>query len=295
MDALLDLELLRTFVVVAQTGELKKTAHIIHRSQAAVSMQIKRLETQLGQRLMQRNNQGIRLTAAGETLLSYSEQFLSLNNATLSALSSGDINGTLNIGIPTDYAQDFLHYFMPVLTNELPNLTPRITCHRSRHLRELLTTGALDIAIVSGEPNKEDAQLLWSEPMIWAAPDGIALEERLPVPIALYEDSCIVRDTSLQALEQSAIQYNTVFTSPVIDNIATAVHHGMAISLLPASSLLPYKTRHVSALHLHCQVVLKMNLICRDNIEPSTQQRLGQCFQLAAEQRQKQLLQQAQT
>ncbi|ANG62783.1 hypothetical protein A8C75_10005 [Marinobacterium aestuarii] len=74
MEPVLDLELLRTFCEVVKAGELKKAAAAVFRSQAAVSMQIKRLEEQLGARLLERSNQGIRLTAAGETLLDYSKQ-----------------------------------------------------------------------------------------------------------------------------------------------------------------------------------------------------------------------------
>ena len=52
MDPLLDLELLRTFSAVVKEGELKKAAASVFRSHAAVSMQLKRLEDQLGTRLM---------------------------------------------------------------------------------------------------------------------------------------------------------------------------------------------------------------------------------------------------
>ena len=72
LQPVLDLDVLRTFIAVARTGEFKQAAEIVCRSQGAVSMQMKRLEEQVGSELMQRNNQGVELTEAGRTLLSYS-------------------------------------------------------------------------------------------------------------------------------------------------------------------------------------------------------------------------------
>ncbi|MEH6579558.1 MAG: LysR family transcriptional regulator [Amphritea sp.] len=282
MDPLLDLELLRTFVMVVRTGELKKAAEAIYRSHAAVSMQMKRLEEQLGSCLMERSNRGIRLTEAGKTLLSYSEQFLKLNNAALSALAGRDLSGQLSFGIPTDYAQDFLNYFMPVLTRELPNLEARIVCDRSRNLRKQLDAGELDIAIVAGEAESSDEMLLWSERLIWSAPVCIRLEDQEEIPVAIHEDNCIVRDLCLDGLKKANIPYRQVFGSPVLENVATAVHAGFAISLLPESLLVPNKTRMLSTNILNSNLVLRMNMIYSSSIDEQVLKRISECLRLAS-------------
>lgn len=282
MDPLLDLELLRTFVMVVRTGELKKAAKAIYRSHAAVSMQIKRLEEQLGTSLMERSNQGIRLTEAGKTLLSYSEQFLKLNNATLSALAEKDLSGQLSFGIPTDYAQDFLNYFMPVLTQELPNLEAKIVCDRSRNLRKQLDAGALDIAIVAGEGEYPNEMLLWSERLIWSAPACARLEENEEMPVAIHEDNCIVRDLCLAGLNKANIPYKQVFGSPVLENVATAVHAGFAISLLPESLLIPDKSRMLPANILNSNLVLKMNMIYSPTVDEQVLKRISECLLIAS-------------
>jgi DNA-binding transcriptional LysR family regulator len=282
MDPLLDLELLRTFVMVVRTGELKKAAKAIYRSHAAVSMQIKRLEEQLGTSLMERSNQGIRLTEAGKTLLSYSEQFLKLNNATLSALAEKDLSGQLSFGIPTDYAQDFLNYFMPVLTQELPNLEAKIVCDRSRNLRKKLDAGELDIAIVAGESEYPDEILLWSERLIWSAPACARLEENEEMPVAIHEDNCIVRDLCLAGLNKANIPYKQVFGSPVLENVATAVYAGFAISLLPESLLIPDKSRMLPANILNSNLVLKMNMIYSPTVDEQILKRISECLRIAS-------------
>lgn len=282
MQTLLDLELLRTFVLVVRTGELKQAAKAIYRSQAAVSMQIKRLEEQLGTRLMERNNRGIHLTSAGKTLFSYSEQFLKLNNATLSALAPKDLSGQLRFGIPTDYAQDFLEVFMPILTQELPNLEACIVCDRSRNLRKKIDDGTLDIAIVSGENNHASEALLWSERLLWLAPTTARLEDKAWLPIALYEDNCIIRDLSVEALNNLDIPYKQVFSSLILDNIATAVYSGFALALLPESFFNPNKARILANNFLSSNLVININMIHSTQVETQVLQRITECLQIAA-------------
>ena len=282
MEPIVDLELLRTFVTVARTGEFKKAAEIICRSQAAISMQIKRLETQTGTCLMTRNNRGIRLTDAGETLLSYGEQLLKLSSATLTALKTDNLHGKLNIGIPTDYAQDFLNHFMPVLQREQPNLESRIVCDRSRSLRKRVAAGELDIAIVSAETEDPDDHLIWTERLLWSAPVSSRLEELSPMPIAMYEDSCIVRDLCLAELQRSKVNYRIAFGSPVMDNLAAAVEQGYAIALLPESVLRNHHSRTLPNRILNSYQLLRMCLISADNMDDSTVEHLAHCCRLAA-------------
>lgn len=283
MEPVLNLELLRTFAAVARTGELKQAAELICRSQGAVSMQMKRLEEQVGSELMQRNNRGVELTEAGRTLLSYSEQLLQLNGAALSALTQQDLSGRLSFGIPTDYAQNFLNFFMPVLCRELPNLEARIICDRSRNLRKKLSTGDLDIAIVAGEPESQDEMLLWTEKLVWSAPTHHRLEEKTPLPIALFEDNCIVRDKSIEQLKSKNLPHKIVFTSTVLENVASAVESGLGISLLPESLLNRQKTRQLPQDILCSNQVLKINMINSSSINQQTLERVSQCFKQAAQ------------
>ena len=282
MDLLLDLELLRTFVMVAKTGELKKAAGVIFRSQAAVSMQIKRLEELVGRTLMERSNRGIQLTDAGYTLLGYSEQFLKLNNATFSALNERDLSGQFNIGIPTDYAHDFLNDFMPVLTREIPNLEAIIICDRSRKLREKLNAGELDIAIVAGEADYTDDLLLWSERLIWSASIHINLKELKEIPVAIYDDNCIISDLCINGLKKADILYRQVFNSSILDNIATAVHAGFAISLLPESMFDACRVQEVSSSILKSNLVLNINMINSSMIEEPILTKIAECLRLAS-------------
>jgi DNA-binding transcriptional LysR family regulator len=282
MSSLLDLEVLRTFVMIVETGELKKAAENIHRSHAAVSMQMKRLEEQLGCCLMKRSNKGITLTSAGKTLLNYSEQLLQLNQSTVSALSTNKYNATINFGIPTDYAQDFLSYFMPLLTQELPNLDANIHCNRSRNLRKQLASGELDIAIVAGETDQKDELLLWSERLVWSAPLHGQLEQQKCLPIAMLTDNCIVRDLCLEGLSNAKLNYREVFSSPVLENVATAVHSGFAISLLPESLINENRCKAVNLATLPQDLTFTINMVHSNALDQFLVEKISHCMRQAS-------------
>jgi len=245
-------------------------------------MQIKRLEELAGVQLLERSNQGIQLTEAGETLLSYAEQFLRLNNAALSALSQRQLSGRINFGIPTDYAQQFLQNFMPVLQQAFPHLEPHIVCDRSRSLRRLIQRAELDIAIVTGEPEFTAEELLWSERLIWSAPVGVPVEEREKLPLALFEDDCVVRDLSLDDLKRSGLSYQQQIGSPVMENLAAAVHAGLAVSLLPESLLGTIQARRLASERLQNNHLLCMNLVWSPVLDTAIRDQLADCMRRAA-------------
>ncbi|GAA6170091.1 LysR family transcriptional regulator [Sessilibacter corallicola] len=270
MEPVIDLELLRAFVVVARSGEFKKAADILCRSQGAISVKVKRLEEQVGHCLMIRNNRGIRLTDEGETLLSYGEQLLQMSSSALEALNAKGISGKMTIGIPTDYVQSFLHKLMPLFRQEMPNLDPTIICNRSRNLSELIRTNKLDIAIIASEKDFGASNLIGSERLIWCGPKHHRIDNNGVLPIALFEESCILRDISLRVLKKSKANYKVVLTSSVMENLVSAVSLGFAVSLLPESLVNDKTMCPLSDKLFNNYEEIKIALIGSKNINKST-------------------------
>lgn len=268
----LNLDLLQTLVAVAETGELKKAAERVFRSHSAVSMQIQRLEKITGTTIIDRSSRGVTLTDKGQVLLSYGKRLLQLNTAALAALRDDDPSGSIRFGIPADYAQAFITRLLPLLKTKLPNLKPKIMCDRSRNLRKKVKSGSLDIAIVAGEPGIADERFLWSEQMNWVASPGFEIDDKDALPVAVFNADCIVKDFCVEGLkkaERDGIKYHTVFSSPVLDNIADAVYNGLAVSLLPESMTPGAKTRILPRHILSCKAPLTINLIHLPSMEES--------------------------
>ena len=76
---LLDIDQLRTFVAIADTGSFTRAAEIVHKTQSAVSMQMKRLEDRVGKAIFERDGRLSKLTDEGERLLDYARRIVRLN------------------------------------------------------------------------------------------------------------------------------------------------------------------------------------------------------------------------
>src|SRR5690606_14184928 len=105
---LLDLEVLRTFVAIAETGSFTLAANAVFRTPSAVSMQIKKLEDILGVSVFMRDARSVSLTQDGEMLLGYARRLLALNRETVSKFIMPDISGVVRLGSPDDYGERVL-------------------------------------------------------------------------------------------------------------------------------------------------------------------------------------------
>src|SRR5580704_1595377 len=79
MPALLDVDQLRTFIAIVESGSFTKAADVVHKTQSAVSMQMKRLEERLERSIFARDGRASKLTEDGERLLDYARRIVRLN------------------------------------------------------------------------------------------------------------------------------------------------------------------------------------------------------------------------
>jgi DNA-binding transcriptional LysR family regulator len=108
MATLLDIDQLRTFVAIADTGSFTRAAEIVHKTQSAVSMQMKRLEERLGKPVFERDGRSSKLTEDGERLLDYARRMLRLNAECVASFTDAELAGRVRLGVPDDYADRYL-------------------------------------------------------------------------------------------------------------------------------------------------------------------------------------------
>src|SRR6202451_1590181 len=101
---MLDLELLRSFVSVVDAGGFTRAGERVHRTQSTVSQQIRRLEEDVGQPLLNRTARDVTPTEAGERLLSYARRLLSLAEEARDVLTRPGNEGAVRLGVREDFA-----------------------------------------------------------------------------------------------------------------------------------------------------------------------------------------------
>ena len=231
----LQLDWLKCFVAVVDGGSLSNAAGEIHRSQSAVSMQIKKLENALGHRLLERDARNLQLTADGQTLLGYARRILDLHAEAQSALNGEELTGRVRLGVPDDYAAKYL---TPVLKRFAPKnsgVEIELTCEQSTSLIPRVARGDLDLALVSRDHARRGT-LLFHEPMVWVGSAQFELWRRDPMPIAVYEETSLARRSAINALAQQGRRYKVVYHSSSLAGQIAAVESGLAVAVLTQCS-----------------------------------------------------------
>ena len=145
--AMLDLELLRSFVSVVDSGGFTRAGERVHRTQSTVSQQIKRLEEDLGQPLLNRSGKDVTPTEAGEKLLSYARRLLSLAEEARDVMARPGSEGAIRLGVPEDFAAYRLAKLLAAFSRSHPGLRMDVRSDQSTFLRRDLERGELDLAL----------------------------------------------------------------------------------------------------------------------------------------------------
>ena len=242
----LDTDLLRTFVAIADFGSFTRAGELVHRTQSAVSMQIKRLEKALGKPVFQRQGRTVALTAEGEALLGYARRILKLHEEAVVTLTRPDLVGAVRLGIPDDYVMRFLPDILTRFAQAYPRVQVDVQCEPSHKLTSLLQRRRLDLGLITCGPGEEIGEVLRREPVVWATSERHFAHEQDPLPLALFQKGCFVRDSAMKSLDEAGRSYRVAYSSPSLTGIHAAVSAGLAVTAI-ARTIVPTGVRALSA------------------------------------------------
>ena len=236
MARALDIDLLRSYASVAETGALSRAAGRIGRSQAALSMQMKRLEELVGQPLLTRTGRGVVLTVQGERLLVHARRILSAHDDALAELSGGSLTGSLRFGCPDDYAQAFLPTLLRGFARHHPAAAIEVICAATPRLQAQFDRGGLDLALVS-VPLAAERTVLRREDLVWVGTRDATPLRSDPVPLALGDPDTLDHRAALTALDRAGRGYRIAYASGSLSGLLAVVRSGQAIAVLTRSAV----------------------------------------------------------
>lgn len=233
---LLDLDVLRTFVAIAETGSFTLAASAVFRTPSAVSMQIKKLEDILGVSVFSRDARSVSLTQDGEMLMGYARRMLALNREAVSKFIVPDIAGVVRLGSPDDYGERVLPNVLKRFAQTHPAIAVDVTIDMSGNLRRRLAERQLDISLFTVCRNiPPDAEILLTEPIVWAGSKGGCAYLREPLPVSLWEEGCVWRADALEALGSAGRDYRVAYMSAHTAGQRAAILADLAVAPLPKS------------------------------------------------------------
>jgi DNA-binding transcriptional LysR family regulator len=239
-----DLDLLRTFAAVVDSGGFTRAAERVHLTQSTVSQQVKKLETNVGHVLLLRDKSTGRVetTEEGEVLLSYARRLLAIAGEAMEVMQRPAVPKTVRLGVPEDFAGRKLIDLLSRFSDASPNIRLDTVSGWSTELRRLLDAGEIDLALVKREPGDGACLASWPEELVWVqgaerqAPSD-------PVALAVFPVGCIYRERAIRAVEAQGRRWRIAYTSQGLMGVQAAVASGLGISLLPLEAVLPEHRR----------------------------------------------------
>jgi len=240
----LDPDLLKAFVAVADSRSFTRAATQLNRTQSAVSMQIKRLEERIGVELFNRTKASVDLSSAGEGLLGYARRILTLNDEAIGKLRERKVEGVVRLGVMDDYGT----LIVPPLLASFAACYPLVHIEMETGLTSSMPSRlgkAYDLIIAMHPEGQGEGEFLRREQAAWATGAFHPVEQQDPLPLALYPQGCLFRNWAMEALDAAKRPWRLAFVSHSLAAVEAIAAQGLAVTVVKAGTF-PARLRMLS-------------------------------------------------
>ncbi len=238
MGRSLEIDLLRSFAVIAEVRSLSRAAARVGRTQSALSQQMRRLEEVVDQPLFQRTGRGVLLTHPGERLLAHAQRILRQHDEALADLCGTGLSGSLRFGCPDDYAAVFLPSLLRQFSNQHPQALVEVVCGPTPRLLEQLDKRAVDLAMIS-LPDDDGAtdDFIRREQLVWIGYPGLDAARFDPLPLALSDPDTLDHIAARDALDRAGRDYRVAYASSSLAGLTALVRSGQAFAVMTQTAV----------------------------------------------------------
>ena len=234
-----DMDVLRSLAALADQGTLAQAATRVGRTQAALSLQMRKLEAQAGEPLFRRDARKLELNDAGEVLLSYARRILALNDEAQHALRGSHVAGEVRFGASQDFGESWLPPVLAQFRKAHPSVGLEIRVDGGTKLVSAVESGDLDVALALGLGDRGNAICIGQLPLVWIAHRDFAWDRKAALPLALFTSPCRFRNKGIAALDAAGVPWNIGLTSPSLYGVWAAVNAGLGVTVRTPEGLLP--------------------------------------------------------
>lgn len=233
----LEINLLRAFVAVADSGSFTAAARVVTRSQSAVSQKVLRIEEIIGRRVFDRNSRTLALTVDGERLLVSARDILAAHDRLLRAFDDTALAGRLRLGISEDFLPGRLAQLLARFARLYPGVEIALTTGLSCNLIDGYRDGQFDAVIARTDPALSGGRVIWREAVQWMARAGQLPETARPAPLVMLPQPCSYRDVMIATLTAAGRDWDIACTASNLPGVQAAVSGGLGIAAMGASFL----------------------------------------------------------
>lgn len=227
----MDVDAVKAFVLAAELQSFTRAADVLGTTQSAVSLKLRRLEGQLGRRLLERTPRHVRLSAEGQAFLEVARELVSTHDRAVAAFEVE--RRRLAIGISHLLVGGELPSLLRRMREHDPGLLVEMRVAGTRELMQAYEADELD-AVLALRPDdrRKQGRAAFVEPFSWFAAVGWAPRAGQPLPLATQGASCRIRATATGVLDKAGIAWNEVFVGKGAAILGAAVAAGLAVAPL---------------------------------------------------------------
>jgi DNA-binding transcriptional LysR family regulator len=227
----LDLDTLRTLVIAYDLGGYGRAAERLGRTPSAISLQMKRLQQDVGVILFRKAGRNLALTEIGEMVLRYGRRILELNDEMLDTVRGASLAGTVRLGFAQDFAETVLPQALSRFTELYPLMQIDARIDRNAALVNAIENGQLDLALALGYSDRPTAHQLGELPMVWIAGDKFTRRKEQALPLVMCEAPCLFWQRALEVLDQARIAWRIALISPSLAGLWAAARAGLGLTV----------------------------------------------------------------
>lgn len=232
----LDLDTLRTLSVAQELGSLAQAAAQLGRTPSAISLQMKRLQDDLGIALFRKHGRNLALTESGVVVLDYARRILALHDELLDTMQGASIAGSIRLGCTQDFAS-VLPWVLSHFSSLYPRMQIELRIEGNAALADAVEASQIDLAVVIGHEGRAAAQTIGHLDLVWIAASSFTRPQDQPLPLAALGPQCIFRRRVIEQLDAKRIPHRIAANSPGLDGLWASLLGGLGVTARTALNL----------------------------------------------------------
>jgi DNA-binding transcriptional LysR family regulator len=235
----LDLDTLRTLVLAADLGGYGKAATRLARTPSAISLQMKRLQTDVGAELFRKQGRKVVLTEAGEIALRFGRRILALNDELLDTIRGASMAGSVKLGFSQDFADTALPHVLLRFAMLYPLVQMEVHIEGNAALVDAIESRRLDVALTVGQADRSTAEVIGDIDLVWIAGSQFEPRAEQPLPLVVLGPQCAFRKRAIQLLDETSRPWRIAAVSPSLAGLWAAALGGLGITARSSLGLPP--------------------------------------------------------
>ncbi|MCS3431669.1 LysR substrate-binding domain-containing protein [Klebsiella sp. BIGb0407] len=234
----LDLDLLRTFVAVADLNTFGAAAIAVCRTQSAVSQQMQRLELLVEKELFVRHGRNKLLTDHGVQLLGYARKILRFNDEACLSLRASTFDGVLTLWAAAEITEAILPAQLDLIRSIYPKLVLDVRIKSNPFQDAKVSQQEVDLIVATSHPAHYESTVLRRSSTLWYCATEYIFRKGEPIPLVLLEESCLHRDMMLNTLNNAGIPWRISYEATTQASVYAALKAGLGVTAGPMEAMM---------------------------------------------------------